>query len=105
MPPLKFHSGFFTPTLDKEPFFCAIKTGEHRDPPLRDCFNFIVGADALIRPFENTNLRDDVGIVPYGRALPPITLIIRVEEIAVDCRFEQRRRTGVLRAVKNGEIR
>ena len=26
MPPLKFHSGFFTPTLDKEPVFPVIKT-------------------------------------------------------------------------------
>ena len=43
-------------------------------------------------------------IIPYN-TLSSLRYNQRVEEIAVDCRFEQRRRTGVLRAVKNGEIR
>ena len=53
---------------------------------------------ALCRKTRADNIR------PYN-VLSQLRYNQRVEEIAVDCRFEQRRRTGVLRAVKNGEIR
>ena len=75
----------------------------HRVAPTAEPLSDIVG-NAFMHSAKKSHNGTDKS-VPYGRALPPITLIIRVEEIAVDCRFEQRRRTGVLRAVKNGEIR